>query len=89
MMKIWKFAGCGAAPGHEFDPARNVTASFLALSDSTFTVDGPRVTPDAARIDLGAELKVDPRTSFFANFNGEFSDRSQFYAGKGGVRVNW
>ncbi len=74
---------------HEFDPARNVTASFLALADSTFTVDGPRATPDAARIDLGAELKVDPRTAFFANFNGEFSDRSQFYAGKGGVRVNW
>ena len=74
---------------HEFSPTRDVSASFIALPGSSFTVDGPRAASDAARIDLGSRLALNARTSLFASFDGEFSDRSQSYAGKGGLKVNW
>jgi T5SS/PEP-CTERM-associated repeat protein/autotransporter-associated beta strand protein len=74
---------------HEFDPARNVSASFIALPGSGFTVDGPRAAGNAARLDLGSKLALTRTSSLFASFDGEFSDRSQSYAGKGGFKVNW
>jgi uncharacterized protein with beta-barrel porin domain len=74
---------------HEFDPARNVSASFIALPGSGFTVDGPRAAGNAARLDLGSKLALSRTSSLFASFDGEFSDRSQSYAGKGGFKVNW
>ena len=74
---------------HEFDPARNVSASFIALPGSGFTVDGPRAASNAARLDLGSKLALSRTSSLFASFDGEFSDRSQSYAGKGGFKLNW
>jgi uncharacterized protein with beta-barrel porin domain len=74
---------------HEFDPARNVSASFIALPGSGFTVDGPRAAGNAARLDLGSKLALTRSAALFASFDGEFSDRSQSYAGKGGFKVNW
>jgi outer membrane autotransporter protein len=74
---------------HEFEPTRQITASFIALPGSTFTVDGPRAARDAARVDLGSKLAITRNTSLFGSFNGEFSDRSHMYAGKGGWRVVW
>ena len=74
---------------HEFDPARNVSASFIALPGSGFTVDGPRAAGNAARLDLGSKLALTRSAALFASFDGEFSDRTQSYAGKGGFKVNW
>jgi T5SS/PEP-CTERM-associated repeat protein/autotransporter-associated beta strand protein len=74
---------------HEFDPTRNVSASFIALPGSGFTVDGPRAASNAARLDLGSKLALTRTSSLFASFDGEFSDRSQSYAGKGGFKLNW
>jgi outer membrane autotransporter protein len=74
---------------HEFNPNRAINAAFIALPGAAFTVDGPRATNDAARIDAGAKLSIGPNAWVFASFDGEFSDRGQSYAGKGGVRVAW
>jgi len=74
---------------HEFNPNRAINATFLALPGVGFTVDGPRAARDAARIDAGAKLAFAPNAWLFASFDGEFSDRSQSYAGRGGVRVAW
>ncbi len=74
---------------HEFDPTRHITASFLTLANSTFTVDGPRAARDAARIDVGSKLAITRTVSLFGTFDGEFSDRSQLYSGNGGLRVVW
>jgi uncharacterized protein with beta-barrel porin domain len=41
------------------------------------------------RIDAGAKLAIARNAWLFASFDGEFSDRSQSYAGKGGVRIAW
>ena len=74
---------------HEFYPNRAIDASFIALSGAAFTVDGPRASTDALRVDAGAKLAIGPNAWMFASFDGEFSDRSQSYAGKGGFRVAW
>jgi autotransporter-associated beta strand protein len=74
---------------HEFDPTRNVAASFIALPGTGFTVDGPRAARDAARIDAGAKLAISRNASLFGSFSGEFSDRSQMYTGKGGFKFVW
>jgi outer membrane autotransporter protein len=74
---------------HEFNPNRAIDASFIALPGAAFTVDGPRASRDAVRVDAGAKLAIGPNAWMFASFDGEFSDRSQSYAGKGGFRVAW
>jgi outer membrane autotransporter protein len=74
---------------HEFEPTRDITATFLTVANSTFTVDGPRAARDAARIDVGSKLAITRTVSVFGTFNGEFSDRSQLYSGNGGLRVVW
>jgi outer membrane autotransporter protein len=74
---------------HEFKPDRAINASFIALPAAAFTVDGPRAASDAARIDAGAKLAVTQNAWLFASFDGEFSSRSQSYAGKGGAKVTW
>ena len=74
---------------HEFNPNRTVNPAFIALPGAAFTVDGPRAASAAARIDAGAKLAIRSNAWLFASFDGEFSDRSQSYAGKGGLRVAW
>jgi outer membrane autotransporter protein len=74
---------------HEFKPDRAINASFIAVPVAAFTVDGPRVARDAARIEAGAKFAISQNAWLFASFDGEFSDRSQSYAGKGGARVVW
>ena len=74
---------------HEFEPTRDITATFLTVANSTFTVDGPRAARDAAHIDVGSKLAITRTVSLFGTFTGEFSDRSQLYSGNGGLRVMW
>ena len=74
---------------HEFNPDRAINPSFIALPGAAFTVDGPRAASDAARIDAGGKLAINPNAWLFASFDGEFSSRSQSYAGKGGARFAW
>ncbi len=74
---------------HEFNPDRAINPTFIALPDAAFTVDGPRAASDAARIDAGARLALASNAWLFASFDGEFSSRSQSYAGKGGARFAW
>jgi uncharacterized protein with beta-barrel porin domain len=74
---------------HEFDPARNITASLIALNNPAFTVDGARAASDSAKVDLGSQLAVTRNVSLMASFNGEFSGREQIYSGTGAIRVSW
>jgi uncharacterized protein with beta-barrel porin domain len=74
---------------HEFNPNRAINAAFIALPGAAFTVYGPRASSDAARIDAGAKLAIAANAWLYASFDGEFSDRSQSYAGTGGLRLTW
>jgi outer membrane autotransporter protein len=73
---------------HEFNPTRQISPTFVALPDTQFTVDGPRAARDAAKIELGTKFAVMKAKAFVA-FDGEFSDRSQAYAGKAGFNLAW
>jgi outer membrane autotransporter protein len=74
---------------HELEPTREVTAAFITLPGSSFTVDGPRAARDSGRIDVGSKLAITRNASVFGSFDGELSGRSQMYAGKGGLRISW
>lgn len=74
---------------HEFMPGRPVTAGFVNLPGSLFTVDGAQAASDAARIDLGAKYAVGQQTSLFANVSTELSNRGQGYSGSVGFRMTW
>jgi outer membrane autotransporter protein len=74
---------------HEFEPTRDISASFITLPVTNFTVFGPGAARDAARIDVGSKLALARNAALFLSFDGEFSDRSQMYAGKGGFKFVW
>jgi outer membrane autotransporter protein len=74
---------------HEFKPNRTINPTFIALPGAAFTIDGPRAASDAVRIDAGGKLAIASNAWLFASFDGEFSNRSQSYAGKGGAKIAW
>lgn len=74
---------------HEFEPTRDISATFISLPLATFTVDGPRAARDAARVESGGSLQVTQNAFLFGNFLGEFSKTSQMYSGMGGARFAW
>ena len=41
------------------------------------------------QVKAGAEMAVLDNVALSADFDGEFSNRSNTYAGKGAVRVSW
>jgi len=74
---------------HELQPTRDLTATLVTVPLAGFTVSGPRAARDAARLEAGAKLAITQNAVLFGNVLSEFSDRSQTYAGKGGLRVTW
>jgi uncharacterized protein with beta-barrel porin domain len=78
-----------AAWVHEFDPERGITATFQTLPGASFAVGGAALAPDAALLSANAELGFRSGVSLGASFDGEFSDRSRSYAGKGLLRYRW
>jgi outer membrane autotransporter protein len=74
---------------HEFEPARQINAAFAAVPNASFTVDGPRVASNSAKLDLGAKLALTRSTMLFGDFSSEFSERGHSLGGTGGVKVIW
>ena len=74
---------------HEFEPARNVRASLVAVPLPAFTVEGARAASDAGRVEVGSRLLLNRWSELSARVTGEFSNLGQSYAGMGSLRVNW
>ena len=74
---------------HDYNPDRNVSAVFQSLPGSTFIVNGARAARNAALTSASAEMSFNSGWSVAATFDGEFSDVSRSYAGKGVVRYAW
>ncbi|WP_210180572.1 autotransporter outer membrane beta-barrel domain-containing protein [Rhodoplanes sp. Z2-YC6860] len=74
---------------HEFEPDRRVTAGFITLPGTNFTVDGARAASDSGRLDFGGKLYLPGGSALFANFAGEWSDRTETYSATGGFRATW
>jgi probable HAF family extracellular repeat protein/autotransporter-associated beta strand protein len=78
-----------AAWAHDFNPDRAVGATFQTLPGASFVVNGARQASDAALTTAAAELKWMNGWSVAGTFEGEFSDVTRSYAGKGVVRYQW
>jgi len=74
---------------HDFNTDRNVTAVFQALPGASFVVGGAAQARESALTTVSAEMKWLNGWSTAATFEGEFSDISRSYAGKGVVRYTW
>jgi uncharacterized protein with beta-barrel porin domain len=78
-----------AAWAHDYTTDRNVSAVFQSLPGSAFTVNGASAAGNTALTSASAEMSFTGGWSVAATFDGEFSDISRSYAGKGVVRYAW
>ncbi len=78
-----------AAWAHDYNTDRSVAAAFQSLPGTAFTVNGAAPSRDAALTTASAELGFRNGISLAATFEGEFSDVTRSYAGKGTVRYAW
>lgn len=78
-----------AAWAHDFNPDRAVAATFQTLPGASFVVNGARQASDAALTTASAEVKWMNGWSATGTFEGEFSNVTRSYAGKGVARYTW
>ncbi len=74
---------------HDFDTDRNIQAVFQTLPGASFVVNGAALARDSALTTASAEMKWLNGISLAATFEGEFSNVTTSYAGKGIVRYTW
>ena len=74
---------------YDADPDRSVAATFQALPGASFVVNGARQANNSALTTAAAEMKWLNGWSAAATFEGEFSDVTRSYAGRGVVRYTW
>jgi autotransporter-associated beta strand protein len=78
-----------AAWAHDYNSDRGIAATFQSLPGASFTVSGAAPARDAALTTASAEMAFISGLSLAATFEGEFSDVTRSYAGKGTVRYHW
>jgi len=74
---------------HDFDPDRSIAATFQTLPGAGFVVNGAAQAHDSALTTASVEMKWINGWSAAATFEGEFSNVTSSYAGKGVVRYAW
>jgi autotransporter-associated beta strand protein len=78
-----------AAWAHDFNIDRGVAATFQTLPGASFVVNGATPAADAALTTASVEMKWLNGWSVAGTFEGEFSNVTRSYAGKGVVRYAW
>jgi uncharacterized protein with beta-barrel porin domain len=74
---------------HDFNPDRTIGATFQTLPGASFVVNGAAQASDSALVTASVEKKWLNGWSAAATFEGEFSNVTTSYAGKGVVRYTW
>ncbi|PJG51072.1 autotransporter domain-containing protein [Bradyrhizobium forestalis] len=74
---------------HDYNPDRTVGAVFQTLPGSAFVVNGAAQARDAALTTASVQMNWMNGWSASATFEGEFSNVTRSYAGKGVVRYAW
>jgi uncharacterized protein with beta-barrel porin domain len=74
---------------YDFDPNRSIAATFQSLPGASFVVDGAAQAHNSALTTASAEWQWSKGWSIAATFEGEFSDVTSSYAGKGVLRYTW
>jgi autotransporter-associated beta strand protein len=78
-----------AAWAHNFNTDRSITPTFQTLPGASFVVNGAKQASDSALVTGSAEMKWLNGFSLAGTFEGEFSNVTASYAGKGVVRYAW
>jgi autotransporter-associated beta strand protein len=78
-----------AAWAHDFSTDRAITPTFQTLPGASFVVNGAAPAHDSALVTASAEMKWLNGFSLAGTFEGEFSNVTTSYAGKGVVRYAW
>lgn len=78
-----------AAWAHDYDRDRFASATFQTLPGASFVVNGAVQARDSALVTAAVEKKWLNGWSALASFEGEFSNTTNSYAGKGVVRYAW
>ncbi|MDI3563820.1 autotransporter domain-containing protein [Bradyrhizobium sp. Arg816] len=74
---------------HDYNPDRSVGAVFQTLPGSAFVVNGAAQARDSALTTAAVQMSWMNGWSASATFEGEFSNVTRSYAGKGVVRYAW
>ena len=74
---------------HDHSSDDTLGAVFQTLPGSNFIVSATAAPRDLALVSAGAELKFAGNWSVGGKFDGEFSNRSQSYAGSGTLKRVW
>ena len=74
---------------HDYDPDRSIAATFQTLPGASFVVNGAAQASDSALTTASIEMKWRNGWSAGATFEGEFSNVTASYAGKGVLRYLW
>jgi fibronectin-binding autotransporter adhesin len=74
---------------HVLTQPTNVTAGFVSLPNSDFTVYGANPGRDGLLVSLGLALQNRQGLGFNIHFEGQGTNRSQTYSGIGGMSFNW
>ncbi|MGL9618409.1 autotransporter domain-containing protein [Bradyrhizobium sp. U531] len=74
---------------HDSNTSRLVSAAFQTLPGAAFTVNGAQPAADSALVGGRAEMKWKNGLSLAGTVEGEFSQSTQTYTGKGTVRYEW
>ncbi|MBR1207141.1 autotransporter domain-containing protein [Bradyrhizobium sp. AUGA SZCCT0051] len=74
---------------HDYDPSRSAAATFQALPGASFVVNGAAQASDSALTTASLAMNWRNGWSAAATFEGEFSNVTSSYAGKGVVRYQW
>ncbi|CAI2936354.1 autotransporter domain-containing protein [Aminobacter niigataensis] len=74
---------------NNFNPDRSLTATFQTLPGASFVVNGAAMAPDSALITAAVDKKWLNGWSAAASFEGEFSNVTRSYSGKGVLRYAW
>ncbi|MBW7972255.1 autotransporter domain-containing protein [Bradyrhizobium sp. BR 10289] len=74
---------------HDFNPDRTVGAVFQTLPGAAFVVNGAAQARDSALTTASVQMNWMNGWSASATFEGEFSNVTRSYAGKGVVRYAW
>jgi uncharacterized protein with beta-barrel porin domain len=74
---------------HDYDSNRAIGATFQSLPGASFVVNGAAQASDSVLTTVSIERKWINNWSIAATFEGEFSNVTSSYAGKGVVRYVW
>jgi uncharacterized protein with beta-barrel porin domain len=74
---------------HDVNPDRTIGATFQALPGASFVVNGAAQSADAALVTASIEKRWLTGWSAAGTFEGEFSNVTRSYAGKGVVKYQW